>query len=131
MEINDLGLGKVNLKTRNTRRNTISTVCKVSATVIFLISIVVSFFICSENYNYYNRIEINWEPLILMLISSFLLCLFLFAVGEIINQLSISNTNSAARNHEIEKQNEKIIKVLTKNGSSDNDPSSDDIFSDT
>ena len=53
----------------------------------------------------------NWELTISVWVSSFLFCLILYAIGEIIHHLATSNTNEKI----IIQQNEQIIQVLSDN----------------
>ena len=93
-----------------TETNSVSTLCKFTSVIIFIAVFIGTIVVCStETYAYYGtKIEFNWTAALISWVSSFLLCLILFAVGEIINQLAISNANSSNKRQ----QNEKLIQEL-------------------
>ena len=63
-------------------------VCKGSAIVVFILGIIGSIVLGNElGYDF------NWSVFLYGIIASFLFCLFLYSIGEIIDQLETSNSN--------------------------------------
>ena len=90
--------------------NTISILCKFAAVVMFVAAFIGTIVICStETYTYYGtKVEFSWTPALISWGISFVLCLLLYASGEIVNQLAISNRNTSKKRQ----QNEQIIQDL-------------------
>jgi len=75
----------------------------ITAILIFALSLVGGFILGSMMWNFTITLYVA--------VSSFLLCLLIFAVGEIINQLAIANYNAS----NLKQQNERIISLLENN----------------
>jgi len=76
-------------------------VCIITAMMIFMLSLVGGVMLGSEMGSFIVTLYVA--------ISSFLFCMLIFVVGEIINQLAIANYNT----NSLKQQNEKIISLLT------------------
>jgi hypothetical protein len=80
--------------------NGVATTCKVTAVLCFILAFIGGIILADGE---------DWGIAIAAWTGSFLTCLMLYAVGEIINLLGISAHNS----RELGRQNDKIIQALT------------------
>ena len=105
--------------------NSISTLCKFAAVLIFIAAFIGTIIVCTtETFAYYgNTTEFNWTTAWIAWGISFVLCLLLFASGEIINQLAISNSNAIKKRQ----QNEQIIHDLMGDQYEEETPSTFDV----
>jgi len=79
----------------------IVSICQITAVLFFILSLIGGF-----------MMKVN---LLYVGLGSFLTCLFIYVMGEIVNQLAIANYNAGISYLNIKQQNEKIIILLASN----------------
>lgn len=68
----------------------VGTVCKGTSVLLFVLDFIGSIVLG----NTFGDLDFNWSVFLYGIIVGFIFCLLIYALGEIINQLEISNNNS-------------------------------------